>query len=76
MVKNKEFMLLGICVCSLFFLLAIATPAKPAEHDVNKETFTKQTYTYKEVDGHKILADVFVPKGDGRFAVVIYAHGG
>ncbi len=43
---------------------------------VDTDTVNKQTFAYKEVQGHRILADVFVPDGDGPFAVMIYVHGG
>jgi len=38
--------------------------------------YRKETYTYKEVDGHEILADVFLPANDEVRAVVLYIHGG
>ena len=37
---------------------------------------TKTTVTYREVDGHKILADVYRPVGDDVRPVIVWIHGG
>jgi acetyl esterase/lipase len=36
----------------------------------------KTTVTYREVDGHKILADVYRPQGDHVLPVIVWIHGG
>ena len=36
----------------------------------------KTTVTYREVDGHKILADVYRPDGDDVRPVIVWIHGG
>lgn len=36
----------------------------------------KTTIAYREVDGHKILADVYRPQGDAVCPVVVWIHGG
>ena len=46
---------------------------KPATAQSN---LVKTTVTYREVDGHKILADVYRPKGDTVRPVIVWIHGG
>ncbi len=41
-----------------------------------EQGYRKETYAYKEVEGHKILADVYLPEGGGIRPVLIYLHGG
>src|SRR5262245_7970310 len=36
----------------------------------------KTTVAYREVDGHKILADVYRPTGDEVRPVIVWIHGG
>ena len=36
----------------------------------------KTTVTYRKVDGHEILADVYRPKGNSVRPVIVYIHGG
>ena len=43
---------------------------------IKEQGYRKETYAYKEVDGHEILADVFLPVKDEVRAVVLYIHGG
>lgn len=49
-----------------------------SKKDAKKEEqgFRKETYTYKEMDGLEILADVFLPMTDEVHPVVLYMHGG
>jgi acetyl esterase/lipase len=43
---------------------------------IEEQGYRKETYVYKEVDGLKILADVFLPVTDEVRAVVLFIHGG
>ena len=36
----------------------------------------KTTVTYREVNGHRILADIYRPEGDGLRPVIVWIHGG
>src|SRR5438552_4148115 len=36
----------------------------------------KTTVTYRKIDGHEILADVFRPKGNAIRPVIVSIHGG
>lgn len=47
--------------------------AAPALADAPLE---KTTVTYRVIEGHPVLADVFRPKGDAVRPVIVYLHGG
>ena len=36
----------------------------------------KTTITYREVDGHKIMADIYRPQGESTRPVIVWIHGG
>jgi len=47
-----------------------------ASTDVNEVSYSKDTYTYKNVGNHSILADVYRYSGEEIRPAVIYIHGG
>lgn len=56
---------------SLLATIGIASPqAVPAQ------ALEKTTVAYREIDGHKILADVYRPKGEEIRPVIVLIHGG
>jgi len=59
---------------TITFVLAIALLRSPTAHAQNK--LMKTTVTYREVDGHKILLDVYRPAGEEVRPVIVWIHGG
>jgi acetyl esterase/lipase len=55
------------------FLVLCITDSQPAEAQT---PLAKTTAVYREVDGHKILADVWRPPGDDVRPVIVWIHGG
>jgi acetyl esterase/lipase len=55
---------------SLILCTASLSPA------VAHSTLEKSTVVYREVDGHKIRADVYRPKNDKVCPVIVWLHGG
>ena len=55
------------------FLALSMTHSQPA---AGQFKLVKTTVTYREVDGHTILADVYRPEGDDVRPVIVWIHGG
>jgi acetyl esterase/lipase len=64
---SKRIAALGIA----FVAMSSTTSATGAESELEKTTVV-----YREVDGHKILADVYRPKNDKVVPVIVWLHGG
>lgn len=60
-----------IVFVAITFATASSEPAVAAQRKLEKTTVV-----YREIDGHKILADVFRPPGDDVKPVVVWLHGG
>jgi len=57
--------------CFLTSLGICLSPASSAQ-----ATLEKSTVTYRTVDGHDILANVYRPKGNAKRPVIVWIHGG
>lgn len=64
-IKHLVMVLLALAVC------LVGTAAIGVE-----TTLEKSTVTFREVEGHEILADVYRPKGDELCPVIAWFHGG
>jgi acetyl esterase/lipase len=56
-----------------FCLVASIAQAQPA---TPRFKLLKTTVAYREVDGHKVLADIYRPAGDEVRPVIVWIHGG
>lgn len=61
------------CAGAAFALLALSLFIHQARA---KEVLEKSTVVYREANGHKILVDVYRPKGDKVCPVIVWFHGG
>jgi len=70
---NKLYLFIFI---SFTLLLAFNARSQEALKTENKMLYTKETYTYKIVNNHKILADVFRCPDQEIRPAIIWIHGG
>jgi acetyl esterase/lipase len=61
----------GFAVSSLIVNTVVTASLAMAQIEL-----VKTTVVYREVDGHKILADVYRPNSDGLCPVIVWQHGG
>ncbi len=47
-----------------------------SQSNVEKSDFKKQTYVFKKINGHEILADVYTTDAANKRPVVVFFHGG
>ncbi|MFP6675335.1 MAG: hypothetical protein VB878_09705, partial [Pirellulaceae bacterium] len=62
-----------LAIAIVFCLVASIAQAQPP---TPRFKLVKKTVTYREVDGHQILADVYRPAGDEVRPVIVWIHGG
>jgi acetyl esterase/lipase len=67
--KGLTFQLFSLGLFLLFSFAAI-------DRSAAEISFKKTTVTYREIDGHKILADVYRPQDAKIRPVIVWIHGG
>jgi acetyl esterase/lipase len=65
-----------ICFFMFFFILCASVRTWNLRKNNDGQDFLKKTCAYKQIAGHEILADVFLPKKERIRPVVMYIHGG
>lgn len=63
-------------MCLRLLLVILAMDVASARHATAQSELIKSTISYREVDGHRILADIYRPKGDEVRPVIVWFHGG